>query len=699
MTGRIQAWLIPGTLLAVLLGGFLGYQMPYVMVALGFIGRLFVSTLSITFFVLLSAGVVLGISQLGNHQKLFRAGGKALLYFLVVGLVASGLGVAAFELIRPGTGVVADMTDLHQNWAPRMIDMAPLWVYVGLILFCIAFGGALTRFGTRAKAVANLLIQVHQALMKVVTTLLYLAPAGLLFLVGDHVASSQLTTSSILATSLSYSATVLSALLFFGFVILPIALRVLGRRSGFRLFGSVSPAMLTAFGVSSSLSALPFTYHGVVEGQAVDSRAAALVLPSGAILNTGVTALCAVVATLFIAQVGDVNLSVVQYGLIVLLPLFLAVGVAGLPQPLLPILLILFAVVGMPPHAYALIGMVLVVDWLIDRFRSAFNVWSDSVGAAIIAETFEFKTARTLTRDRAPVRSKYAPSRGRPNGYRPQRGERRVSQRPSAGPPAKRLSGKPVARRPQPPHKPAVREETTSPFDMSATDPPTFDIDLSQPSPVDEKKQGAISESPVVTPSQRYRSGESRSRENRSGTSRPRSEHGHHRRERSVTKPVQTETGSESGAEDRGRLSPETIARELARVSAQLGSHQSGNDTHRESRGKPQDQKTGLDSDSLGKGDSTAETIDVAGGANDSEPAEVKPTASTQEQVEVTVTSNGTQGKPDVTQYGRSRSRRVAKPRTDHPEADEPSTDIPEPKDSFSSEGISFGRGKRKRTR
>ncbi|MCR4292743.1 MAG: dicarboxylate/amino acid:cation symporter [Candidatus Kuenenia sp.] len=43
--------------------------------------------------------------------------------------------------------------------------------------------------------------------------------------------------------------------------------------------------------------------------------------------------------------------------------------------------------VGLPIEG---IGLILAIDWLLDRFRTAVNVWGDSVGAGVI-ERYELK--------------------------------------------------------------------------------------------------------------------------------------------------------------------------------------------------------------------------------------------------------------------------------------------------------------------
>jgi len=57
------------------------------------------------------------------------------------------------------------------------------------------------------------------------------------------------------------------------------------------------------------------------------------------------------------------------------------IGAAGIPEAGLVTMVIVLKAVGLPLEG---IGLILAVDWLLDRFRTSVNVWGDAVGAAVI---------------------------------------------------------------------------------------------------------------------------------------------------------------------------------------------------------------------------------------------------------------------------------------------------------------------------
>ncbi len=146
----------------------------------------------------------------------------------------------------------------------------------------------------------------------------------------------------------------------------------------------MAPALLTAFSTSSSSSTLPVTLRSVEHRAGVSNRVTSFVLPLGATVNMDGTALYECVAAIFIAQLFGVELDFATQLLIVFIALTTSIGVAGIPSASLVAISIILVAVGLPAEA---IGLLLVVDRLLDMMRTTVNIFSDSVGAVVIART------------------------------------------------------------------------------------------------------------------------------------------------------------------------------------------------------------------------------------------------------------------------------------------------------------------------
>jgi Na+/H+-dicarboxylate symporter len=127
--------------------------------------------------------------------------------------------------------------------------------------------------------------------------------------------------------------------------------------------------------------------EGVKNQNGISNRTASFVLPLGATINMDGTALYEAVAAMFIAQVYGIAMSPVEQVVIFLTATLAAIGAAGIPEAGLVTMVIVLRAVGLPIEG---IGLILTIDWLLDRFRTTVNVWGDSVGAGVI-ETFEMK--------------------------------------------------------------------------------------------------------------------------------------------------------------------------------------------------------------------------------------------------------------------------------------------------------------------
>ena len=94
------------------------------------------------------------------------------------------------------------------------------------------------------------------------------------------------------------------------------------------------------------------------------------------------TALYEAVAVMFIAQAYGIEMSAIEQGIIFITATLAAIGAAGIPQAGLVTMVLVLTAVNLPLEG---IGLLLAVDWFLDRFRTAINVWGDSIGASVIS--------------------------------------------------------------------------------------------------------------------------------------------------------------------------------------------------------------------------------------------------------------------------------------------------------------------------
>lgn len=383
-------------IVGVVAGIFSGWYWGEAMVEIAWLGKLFLNALKMMIIPLILAAVISGVAALGDIRKLGRTGGITLVYYLITTAIAVLIGLVMVNLIQPGVGLNIEAAGLSESIAakqdigvsdillsmvsPNLVASAAEMQLLPLILFAIVFSAALTTLGRTGEQVIRFFNGVNQAMMKLVIWLMYFAPVGIFALVASRLGQAgggDAFLNEIQAVGL-YIGTVLSGLAIH-FVVLFSILFFIGGRGADYLVGMMR-ALLTAFGTASSSATLPLTMECARENK-VDERAIRFVLPLGSTVNMDGTALYEAVAVMFIAQAYGIELGLGPQIIILVTATMAAIGAAGIPEAGLVTMVIVLNAVGLPLEG---IGLLLSVDWFLDRFRTSVNVWGDAVGATVV---------------------------------------------------------------------------------------------------------------------------------------------------------------------------------------------------------------------------------------------------------------------------------------------------------------------------
>jgi Na+/H+-dicarboxylate symporter len=293
----------------------------------------------------------------------------------------SGTGIGTSALVKRLSG-----TELMNNYIPRNIVRSMVNENIfPLILFSLVFGGVLSTVGEAGIPLLNVFNAMNVTIIKCVMLLMYTAPLGIFGLTAGSIGEAELTLPGGFITELirlaKYAITVLSGLLIHGGITLFLILAIFGKRNPFRFFKNMIPQILTAFSTASSIATLPVSLSLATKKNNVSERIASFVLPIGATVNMDGTALYEGVAAIFIAQIYGIPLGIFELVIIVLTATIASIGAAAIPQAGLVTLVVVMKSVGLPVEG---IGMILSIDWFIDRFRTSVNVWGDVIGSAVI---------------------------------------------------------------------------------------------------------------------------------------------------------------------------------------------------------------------------------------------------------------------------------------------------------------------------
>ncbi|KAJ8982460.1 hypothetical protein NQ317_000418 [Molorchus minor] len=175
-----------------------------------------------------------------------------------------------------------------------------------------------------------------------------------------------------------YLITVCLGLFLQAFVVLPSLYYFLTRKNPVKFVMGMGQALATAFELHQAT--LPVTIR-CLEDMGVDKRIARFTIPIGATINMDGTALYEAVTAIFIAQLRNVPMNIGTLIAISLTATAASIGAAGIPQAGLVTMVMVLNTVGLNASD---VSLVLALDWLLDRLRTAVNVMGDSYGAAIV---------------------------------------------------------------------------------------------------------------------------------------------------------------------------------------------------------------------------------------------------------------------------------------------------------------------------
>jgi Na+/H+-dicarboxylate symporter len=149
-------------------------------------------------------------------------------------------------------------------------------------------------------------------------------------------------------------------------------------------FKKLRNVQMFAFSTASSNATIPITLRATEERLGVSNKIGSFTVPLGATINMDGTAIMQGVATVFIAQMSGIDLSITQYLTVILAATMASVGTAGVPSAGLVMLTMVLGLVGLPPDK---IGLIIGIDRLLDMVRTAVNVTGDAAITCIVAKS------------------------------------------------------------------------------------------------------------------------------------------------------------------------------------------------------------------------------------------------------------------------------------------------------------------------
>ncbi|TDH05915.1 hypothetical protein EPR50_G00127320 [Perca flavescens] len=429
------------TMAAVALGIGLGFALRLVNMSardvkyLTFPGELLMRMLQMLVLPLFVSSVISGMSSV-DRKAYGKIGLRAFSYYMVTTLIAAFTGIALAVMIQPGKSSraasvsssgnadaaqpVDSFLDLIRNMIPSNLveacfrkyktlysrsvstgkslsvinmtetskknDTVPVpgtldgFNILGLLGFSVGFGLILGSMDTEGKPLRDFFDCLNKAIMHLVNIVIWYSPVGILFLLAGQIV--KMTDIGEIGHEVAmYTLTVITGLLTHSLLTLPLIYFMVTRKNPFMFMVGLLQALTTAFGTSSSSATLPVTFYCMEENHNMDKRVTRFMLPIGATMNMDGAALYEAVAALFIAQVNNMDFNLGQIIVLSLIVTAASTGAAGIPQAGMVSMVIVLESVGLPTED---ISLLMIVDWILDRLRTATNVLGDCIGVSVV---------------------------------------------------------------------------------------------------------------------------------------------------------------------------------------------------------------------------------------------------------------------------------------------------------------------------
>jgi Na+/H+-dicarboxylate symporter len=340
--------------------------------------------------------LVAGIAHMEDAGAVGRVGVKALGWFIGASIVSLTIGLLMVHLLQPGSGLHLALPDAGAAAATVDVTKFTLKGFIThvvpasiveamanneilqIVVFSVFIGTAVASIDDKAPAVLALVEQIAAIMLKVTGYVMRTAPLAIFAALAATVATQGL---AVLGTYASFVGGFYLSLGLLWALLIGALVLIVGPRA-LKLVAAIRSPALLAFSTASSEAAYPRTLEEL-ERWGVSKRVASFVLPLGYSFNLDGSMMYCTFATLFIAQVYGIHLSIAQQITMLLLLMVTSKGMAGVPRASLVVIAATLSYFNLPEAGLLLI---LAVDHLLDMGRSATNVVGNSVAAAVVAK-------------------------------------------------------------------------------------------------------------------------------------------------------------------------------------------------------------------------------------------------------------------------------------------------------------------------
>ncbi|MCU7618639.1 cation:dicarboxylase symporter family transporter [Chryseobacterium sp. PBS4-4] len=394
--------IIIALIVGVAIGGFVHIQYPEsakpFAANIKLLGTVFIRLVQMIIAPLVFTTLVVGIAKMSDIKMIGRVGSKAMLWFISASLISLFIGLILVNWLEPGhvtklpiqdvasadellkSSKGFSMEDFVKHIIPKSIFEAFATNEVlQIVVFSIMFGVALANLGDEySQPVIKLFDIIAHAILKMVGYIMWFAPLGVLGAIAAVVATNGFEIFKVYAI---YLRDFFFAIAVLWLVLLIVGYLILGNRL-FELLRRIKSPLLIAFSTTSSEAVFPKLVEEL-ERFGCNNRVVSFILPLGYSFNLDGSMMYMTFASIFIAQIYGIEMTVGQQITMLLVLMLTSKGIAGVPRASLVIIVATCSMFGIPPEGIALI---LPIDHFCDMARSMTNVLGNALATSAVSK-------------------------------------------------------------------------------------------------------------------------------------------------------------------------------------------------------------------------------------------------------------------------------------------------------------------------
>lgn len=358
------------------------------------VGQGFLRLMQMLVVPLVFCSLICGSAAIGDTKTLGKVGVKTIVFYLFTTALAISIALAVGTIVKPGLGLdtaaiqtqdvtVAESTTLTETLL-NIIPTNPIGALANgtmlqVIVFALFVGIILAKLGERVEVVSNFFAQFNDIMMEMTNMVMMAAPIGVYCLIARTF--SNIGFSGFIPMA-KYMLCVLGALAIHCLGSYSALMAIFTRLNPYRFIRKYFPVMSFAFSTATSNATIPMAIETLDEKIGVSKKISSFTIPLGATINMDGTAIMQGVAVCFAAQAFGITLTPTDYLTVIATATLASIGTAGVPSVGLITLSMVFASVGLPVEA---IAMIMGIDRILDMTRTMVNITGDVMCTVIVA--------------------------------------------------------------------------------------------------------------------------------------------------------------------------------------------------------------------------------------------------------------------------------------------------------------------------